>query len=195
MDFASSQTRTNLARSFAGECQAGARYQFLAEQCRLNNLDYLSKILKTIATNEMAHARIFRDLLVNLENEENFNVQIEAGYPFYRAEIADDLKISSKNEYSESNNIYPSFARIAKDEGFPEVEKAFLDIAEIENCHYMLTNELGEKCSKNKLTKSDEPIKWKCMNCGHEETGKSAWKNCPVCGHNYGYVKIQLSDQ
>ena len=32
VDFLQSKTRTNLARAFSGECQDGARYQFMAKQ-------------------------------------------------------------------------------------------------------------------------------------------------------------------
>lgn len=195
MDFKTSQTKTNLARAFAGECQAGARYQFLAEAATKAQQSQLAALMKLIATNEMAHARIFWNLLQKHQAETFFHVPIEGGYPFFTDDLLQGLQFESEIELSEHMNVYPSFARIAKDEGFADVAKAFTQIAQIELCHHMQLTEVGQKLSKNKLLKTPEPTKWKCMKCGHEETAKSAWSKCPVCDYDSGYVKIPLSDQ
>ena len=62
-NFATSKTKLNLARAFAGESQDGARYQFLAKQALNEGYYYMQMIFKTHAKNEMAHAKRFFDLL------------------------------------------------------------------------------------------------------------------------------------
>ena len=64
-DFDNSQTKINLARAFAGECQDGARYQFLAKLAMDEGYAYLQSIFKTHAKNEMAHAQRFFNLLAD----------------------------------------------------------------------------------------------------------------------------------
>ena len=46
VEFNKSKTKENLARLFAGECQDGARYQFIAQQANTDNYSYLMDIMK-----------------------------------------------------------------------------------------------------------------------------------------------------
>ena len=64
VEFNKSKTKENLARLFAGECQDGARYQFIAQQANTDNYSYLMDVMKILAKNEMAHAKIFYDLIL-----------------------------------------------------------------------------------------------------------------------------------
>ena len=59
IDFQESKTKENLARSFAAECQEGARYQFMAKMAQQNGYQYMSMLIRTLAHNEMAHAQQF----------------------------------------------------------------------------------------------------------------------------------------
>jgi rubrerythrin len=69
MDFNESQTKVNLAKSFAAECQAGARYQFMATQAQMEGLVYVKDTMKMIAKNEMAHAKLFYDYIIEKSGE------------------------------------------------------------------------------------------------------------------------------
>ena len=64
MNFLESRTRQNLARAFAAECQAGARYQFMATMAQNEKLFYVKDTMKMLAKNEMAHAKLFYDFIV-----------------------------------------------------------------------------------------------------------------------------------
>ena len=82
MDFQESKTKENLARSFAAECQEGARYQFMAKMAQQEGYQYMSMLIRTLAHNEMAHAQQFFNKIVELGGNQTQNIDISAGYPF-----------------------------------------------------------------------------------------------------------------
>ncbi len=190
MDFNLSKTKENLARAFAAECQDGARYQFMAKAAVSEGFSFISDQLKMLAKNEMAHAsKLYELMLENCKGKED-NVPIEAGYPFERPELCESLHTASQIEEYEAKNIYPSFAKVAKDEGFPEIAKALMLIAEVENNHFTRLQTLAKLYKANKLYKTPEKVKWECSNCGHTECTKEAWTICPLCNYPQGYVMI-----
>jgi len=190
MKFEESLTYKNLAKGFAGECQAGARYQFLSKQCKKEGYNFLSNTIKTLAKNEMAHAKTLFDLIVNNSQNVVKNIDIEAGYPFKHGELIDHFKYTMEDEEMEAKTIYPSFAKIANEEGFSEIAEKFELISEVENCHYNLIKQIYEGLKNNTLYSSNTEIKWKCSNCGNEHTQKSAWKICDLCSMPEGYVEV-----
>ena len=191
-DFDNSKTKVNLARAFAGECQDGAKYQFLAKLAMDEGYAYLQSIFKTHAKNEMAHAQKFYNLLVENSNTNQKNVDMAGGYSFSKGTLLETIKDTIDTESSQSENVYPDFARVAKDEGYPEIEKAFLFAGSVENCHRLMLEQICEQLEKEKLYKSKNAIKWKCSNCGFEHTAKSAWDICPSCDMPQGYVEIHI---
>ena len=81
--FDNSKTKQNLARVFAGECQDGAKYQFLAKAAEQEGYAYLKTIFKTHAKNEMAHAKKFYDLINDNCSCKQKNIEIcDAGRCF-----------------------------------------------------------------------------------------------------------------
>ncbi len=194
MEFKDSVTKVNLARAFAAECQDGARYQFIAKDAKQNQMNYISTVLKMLAKNEMAHAKMFYQHLIDNLQTKNGNVNIEAGYPFKKSEIKTSLKEASVIEAYEAENIYPAFAKVAKDEGFPEIAKTFERVAAVERVHAEKLGALGEMYSKNRLYKSPNPKLFECSNCGHREVKKEAWKTCPLCQYPQGYVIINFEN-
>lgn len=192
IEFDKSETKINLARAFAGECQDGARYQFIAKQAEQEGYAYIKSMLKTLAKNEMAHAKVYYDLITQNCTKKQENIQIEGGYPFEFGNLQQNLMDSIKTELSQSNNVYPSFSKVAKDEGFDNVAHAFDLVATVENCHHLLLQQIYDKLKGKKLYKSAEPRKWKCSECGFEHTAKQAWNECPSCHMPQGYVEIPI---
>lgn len=195
MNFNESVTKTNLARAFAAECQAGARYQFMSKMALQDQQQFLSDIMKTLAKNEMAHAKVFYDHI--LENSEGSvkNISIEAGFPFEEPILKSSLLAESKIELAEADNIYPSFARIAKDEGFDAIARDFEMVAEVERTHHTILEFLGTLYKSNKMYKREMPTKWKCSSCGHIETNKEGFKQCPLCKLPQGYIIIDIEKE
>ncbi len=192
MDFNESVTKTNLARGFAAECQAGARYQFMSKMALKDNQKFLSDTMKTLAKNEMAHAKLFYDYII--EKGSSKNIAIEAGYPFESSELKTSLLGEAMIELSEAKNIYPSFAKIAQDEGFTEIAKSFEMVARVEETHHKMLNYLGNLYKSHTMYKRNKPTKWKCSNCGFVEIAKESYKVCPLCHLEQGYVIINLED-
>lgn len=194
VDFSQSATKENLARAFAAECQDGARYQFMSKDAKQNQMNYVSTILKMLAKNEMAHAKMFYQHIIDNLQSKNGNINIEAGYPFKESELKSSLKEASLIEDYESENIYPAFAKIAKDEGFTEIAKTFQRVAAVEKVHAQKLATLSEMFNKKSLYKSQNPKQYECSNCGHREYKKEAWKTCPLCNYPQGYVIINFEE-
>lgn len=192
VDFDRSETKKNLGRAFAGECQDGAKYQFLAKAALNEGYDYMQMIFKTHAKNEMAHAKRFYDFITEYSSSPTKNMEICGGYSFTSGTLLECIKNTMAVEKSQSDVVYPDFARVAKEEGYPDIEHAFLLAATVENCHMLMLEQLYTKLKGKKLYKSPTPVKWKCSNCGFEHTAKSAWDICPSCLASQGFVEIQI---
>lgn len=191
MDFLQSKTKENLARAFAAECQDGARYQFIAKAAVGEGFSYISDQLKMLAKNEMAHASRFYELMLkHLGKTKEDNIAIEAGYPFEQSALKSSLQTAADIELYEAKNIYPTFAKVAKDEGFSEIADAFNLVANVEEQHNQTLQALATMYKHNDLYKHNEKIMWKCSNCGHSEQSKEAWQTCPLCGYPQGYVQV-----
>jgi len=193
VEFDNSQTKQNLAKAFAGECQDGARYQFLAKLAMEEGYPYIQSIFKTHAKNEMAHAKRFFNLIVSNSKEKQKNIEIHGGYPFTSDDLLNSIKDAMGVEESQSDNVYPEFAKVAKEEGYPEIEKAFLFAGSVENCHKLMLQQIHDQLEGGNLYKSPSAVKWKCSDCGFEHTAKEAWLECPSCGMPQGYVEIHIN--
>lgn len=192
MDIRNSETLKILTRAFAAECQDGAKYQYMADMATQQKLSNVATILKALATNEMAHGKVFYDYINEQHPGGVEMVEIKATYPMQHGNLVDMLKVKGENEQRQAENIYPSFAKTAKKEGFDDIAEKFLQIAKIEACHAEVLFQIHQMLSNNCLYAADKPVKWKCLNCGHEGTQKKGWKKCPICGMDQGYIKINL---
>ena len=195
MEFDESVTKTNLARSFAAECQAGARYQFMSKQALADQQQFLSDTMKTLAKNEMAHAKIFYDYIIEKSQGSVKNISIEAGYPFEEPELKSSLLEESKIELAEADNIYPSFARIARDEGFADIAKSFEMMANVEATHHKILAYLATLYKSNRMYKREKPTEWKCSTCGFVNISKEGFKACPLCHMPQGHIIIDLEKE
>ena len=152
----------------------------------------VSQILKDLATNEMAHAKVFYDYIDSKCQGGIEEVNIEASYPMRHGELVEMLKIKGDNEALQAEKIYPIFAKTAREEGYEDIAEKLERIAKIEQNHADILHKLHEKLKNNTLYSASSETVFKCTNCGHEEKVKKGWKICPVCGFNQGYIKIDL---
>lgn len=191
MEFENSQTLKNLARSFAGESQAGLRYQMIVDMCTAQGYKSLGDEIKRLAKNEVNHAKVFFKLITDRMGNVD-NVDIEAGYPFEGTTLENALKFSMEQEESEAERIYPSFAEIARKEGFPEIAEKFDQVARVEKQHFLTFKYLYESIKNDTLYKTKKTAMWECSECGHLEARDEAWNVCPLCGSSQGFTKLQL---
>ncbi|NLJ98286.1 MAG: rubrerythrin family protein, partial [Tissierellia bacterium] len=124
------KTAENLMKSFAGESQARTRYTYYASQAKKEGYVQISNIFLETAENEKEHAkRFFKFLSESLEGEA---VEINAEYPVALGDTKSNLLAAAEGENEEWTDLYPAFADIAEDEGFPEIAYVWREIAEAE---------------------------------------------------------------
>lgn len=191
MQFHQTETYKNLARSFAGESQAGMRYQLVAQTAMQEGYKTLSDQIKKIAKNETVHARRFFETLTEKGGNAD-NILIDAGYPFQAGTLAEGLDFAAMGEQSESTEIYPKFAKIAEEEGFKDVAALYRMISDVEKQHEIIFKYLRDAVKDGTLYKTETPMVWICSECGYMHVGKEPWKTCPLCKMGQGYVELHL---
>ncbi len=191
VQFENTETFKNLARSFAGECQAGMRYQMVAKLAMKEKMKTLADAIRTIAKNETLHATQFFNKIIEKSGSRE-NIQFDAGYPFHAGTLAEGLKFSAIDERGEAEEIYPSFAVTAQKEGFEDIAALYKMVAEVEAQHKIIFEYLHNAVRSGTLYKSESPILWICSECGYMHVSEEAWKVCPLCKAEQGYVDLHL---
>lgn len=185
------KTAENLLKAFAGESQARNRYTFYASIADKEGYKQIKNIFLETADNEKEHAkRFYKLLLQGLEGELPAMIEINAGYPVAQGNTLDNLKAAASGENEEWTALYPEFAKVAAEEGFPEVAAAFKLIASVEEKHEIRYKKLAANIENNKVFKKDEKVRWKCGNCGYIHEGTEAPAECPSCLHPQSFFEV-----
>ena len=183
MTFDESQTRSNLMRAFAGECMARARYDIAAQAMDAAQLYALGRLFRFTANQEREHAELFYARLAQAAGQlplsSDYPVRPQSGAPAL-------LQDAAQSEFQESG-IYPRFAAMAAQEGFPDIARLFEDVARIEQTHGGRFARYAEWLEGGCLFHEDGGTTWVCLNCGHVVEGPDAPQRCPVCQHAQGY--------
>ena len=185
MEFKGSKTEKNLLAAFAGESQARNRYTYFSSQARKDGLVQIADIFEETANQEKEHAKRFFQFL------QGGNVEITAAYPAgVIGTTAENLKEAAAGEHYEWTEMYPGFAKIAREEGFPEIALIFESIAVAEKQHDRRYQALRQNILGGRVTKKDKPVKWVCRNCGYVHEGAEAPDQCPACAHPREYFEV-----
>ncbi|NLK18466.1 MAG: rubrerythrin family protein [Synergistaceae bacterium] len=182
------RTEENLMKAFAGECQARTRYTYYSSTARKEGYVQISNIFMETAENEKEHAKRFYKFLIKDVN--GGMVTINAGYPVALGDTAFNLQSAADGEKEEWDQLYPEFADIADEEGFPEVAVVFREVAEVEERHERRFRKLHANIVNGTVFKRDEEVEWKCNNCGYVHTGKEAPERCPACDHPQAHFEL-----
>jgi rubrerythrin len=170
-------TEQNLLKAFAGESQARNRYTYAAKVAQEEGYLQIAELFLETAENEREHAKRFFSFL-----ESGEALEITAMYPAGKVgTTAENLKAAAAGENEEWTELYPKFAEVAKSEGFPQVAAAFTMIAKVEKEHEARYNALLANVEQGQVFKKDQPVRWKCRNCGYVHEGASAPNKCPAC--------------
>jgi len=180
------KTEKNLLHAFAGESQARNRYTYFASVAKKEGFEQISAIFTETADNEKEHAKKFFKFL------EGGMTEITATFPAgVIGNTADNLKAAAEGEHEEWSKDYPAFAKIAKEEGFPEIAKCFKEVSVAEKAHEKRYRALLKNVKTGKVFTKDEVVEWKCRNCGYIYKGKTAPKLCPACLHPQAYFEVK----
>jgi len=185
MDLKGSRTERNLLAAFAGESQARTRYTFFASVAKKEGFEQISAVFQETADNEKEHAQLFFKLL------KGGLVEISAAYPAgVIGSTAENLRAAAEGEKHEWGTLYPSFVKVAEEEGFAEAARTFRMVAKVEAYHERRYRKLLENVEIGKVFKKDNPVMWKCRNCGYVFEGSEAPEKCPVCEHPKSYFEL-----
>lgn len=178
------KTEQNLLKSFAGESQARSRYTFFASVAKKEGYEQIAGVFMETAEQEKEHAKKFFKYL------EGGMVEITASYPAgVIFTTVENLKAAADGENEEWADLYPEFARIAEEEGFPAIAVTFKMVAKVEAEHEARYRKLLARVEAGKFFEEDEEIEWQCRNCGYVHKGKKAPEKCPACAHPQAYFE------
>ncbi|MBQ4280278.1 MAG: rubrerythrin family protein [Rikenellaceae bacterium] len=178
------KTEQNLLKSFAGESQARSRYTFFASVAKKEGFEQIAGVFMETAEQEKEHAKRFFKFL------EGGMVEITASYPAGKiGTTAENLAAAAAGENEEWSELYPTFAEVAAEEGFPAIAAVFRNIAKVEAEHEARYRTLLARVEEGKVFSRDEEILWQCRNCGYVHSGKEAPETCPACAHPQAYFE------
>lgn len=178
------KTEQNLLKSFAGESQARGRYVYFASIAKKEGYEQIAAIFNETAEQEKEHAKRFFKFL------EGDMVEITASYPAgILSTTVENLKAAAAGENEEWSELYPEFAKVADEEGFPQIAEAFRRIATVEAGHEARYLKLYERMINGTVFEDEEEIEWQCRNCGYIHKGKKAPEVCPACQHPKAYFE------
>jgi len=179
------KTEKNLLAAFAGEAQARNRYTYFASAAKKEGFEQISHIFLETAENEKEHAKVFFKYL------EGGDVEITAAYPAgIIGDTKTNLEAAAAGENMEWTTLYADFAKVAKEEGFPEVARSFEQIAKVEKFHENRYRKLVANIVNKEVFKKKTTTKWHCINCGYIFEGEEAPNECPACKHPQSYYEV-----
>lgn len=180
-----SQTEKNLIASFAGESQARNRYTYFAGQARKEGFVQIANIFEETANQEKEHAKRFFQQL------QGGDVMVEAAFPAgIIGTTAQNLSAAAAGENYEWTEMYPGFAKTAREEGFETAAKIWEAVSVAEKQHEKRYNDLLRNVEAGTVFQRDKPVVWRCINCGYLHEGAQAPESCPACAHPRDHYEL-----
>lgn len=173
MNLKGTKTEANLLSAFAGESQATNKYTYYASKAKKEGYVQISELFLETAKNEREHAKIWFKLLHD-------------GMP----DTPTNLKDAADGENYEWTDMYATFAKEAKEEGFDRIAYLFEAVGKIEKEHEKRYRKLLENVEGGLVFSKDGDTIWQCSNCGHIHVGVKAPEKCPVCDHPKAYFQV-----
>ena len=172
-----SKTEKNLETAFAGESMARNKYTYFASKARKEGYVQIANIFEETANNEKEHAKIWFKLL-------NDGI----------GSTAECLEAAAEGENYEWTDMYDTFAKEAREEGFEEIARLFEGVAAIEKEHEERYRKLLANVENGLVFSKEGDTIWQCSNCGHIVIGKKAPEVCPVCAHPQAYFQVKAEN-
>lgn len=187
------KTLENLMKAFAGESQARNRYTFFASKAKKEGYVQIQNYFLETAANEKEHGELFYKYIAEAEVEggDCLPVDITATFPVaLSASTRDNLLNAAAGENEEWSLLYPTFAAIAKMEGFDDIAETFMQVSVAEEAHEKRYRKLAANIESGDVFERVEGTKWKCGNCGYIFEGPEAPALCPACKHAQAYFEL-----
>ena len=185
MNVKGTETEKNILKAFAGESQARNRYTYFASQAKKDGFVQISKIFEETANQEKEHAKRLFKLL------EGGELEITAGFPSgIVGSTAENLEASAAGENYEHTQMYPEFAKTAREEGFDAIATIFESIAVAEKQHEKRYLDLLDNINNGRVFRRNNIVIWRCQNCGYLHEGIEAPELCPACAHPQAHFEL-----
>jgi rubrerythrin len=177
MELKGSRTERNLLTAFAGESQARNRYAYWASKAKNDGFILVQAIFEETANQEKEHAKRLFKLL------QGGDVEVKACYPAgVIGTTKENLIAAAEGELHEHSEMYPDFAKVAREEGFNDIATVFEKIAVAEKYHEERYRKLAAKIDDGTMFAKTAKV-WRCRNCGYLHEGDVAPEVCPACAH------------
>ena len=176
MELKGSKTEKNLMAAFAGESQAHNKYSYYASKARKDGYVQIANLFEETANNEKEHAKMWFKLFHGIGSTE------------------ENLLDAAEGENYEWTDMYATFAKEAREEGFDHIADLFEGVAAIEKEHEERYRKLLANVKGKLVFSRDGDCVWQCSNCGHIVVGKAAPEVCPVCAHPQAYFQIKAEN-
>ena len=163
------KTEKNLEAAFAGESEARNKYTYFASKAKKDGYVQIGSLFEETANNEKEHAKIWYKILSGIGS------------------TVENLEEAANGEAYEWQEMYPTFAKEAREEGFEEIAALFEMVAAIEKEHEARYRKLLQNIQDGIVFSADGDTIWECANCGHIVVGPKAPEVCPVCNHPQSY--------
>ena len=170
------QTEKNLMTAFSGESEARNKYTYFASKAKKEGFEQIAEIFTKTAANEKEHAEMWFKELGGIGT------------------TAENLAAAADGENYEWTDMYDGFAKVADEEGFPELAEKFRGVAAIEKSHEERYRKLLHNVEAQEVFQRSEVKVWECRNCGHIVVGTKAPDECPVCAHAGSYFEIRAEN-
>ena len=177
MELKGTKTEANLKTAFAGESEARNKYTYYASKAKKDGYNQIAAIFEETAANEKEHAKLWFKLL-------------HGGIGDTMANLAD----AAAGENYEWTDMYATFAKEAREEGFDQIAALFEGVAAVEKEHEERYRKLFSNIEKGIVFSRDGDMLWQCTNCGHIHVGKEAPEVCPVCAHPKAYFQLKAEN-
>lgn len=185
MKLKGTQTEKNILTAFAGESQARNRYSYFASQAKKEGYVQISAIFEETANQEKEHAKRLFKLL------EGGEAEVQASFPAgVIGTTGENLEEAAGGENYEWTEMYPGFAKMAREEGFDEIAGIFEAIAVAEKRHEKRYNDLRANIEAGRVFKREKKVVWRCRNCGYLHEGEEAPDECPACAHPQAHFEL-----
>ena len=185
MELKGTQTEKNIMAAFAGESQARNRYSYFASKAREDGYMQIADIFEETANQEKEHAKRFFSLL------KGGQLEIQATFPAgVIGTTAENLRAAARGEREEWTELYPHFAKVAREEGFGSAAAILEAVVVAEKQHEKRYTGLLANVEAGTVFKKDRPVVWRCRNCGYIHEGEQAPKACPACAHPQAYFEL-----
>lgn len=185
MKLKGSRTEKNLLISFAGEAQARNRYTFFASKAKEEGFVQISEVFLETAEQELAHGKRFFKFL------EGGELTIETAFPAGIIQTTElNLLAAAAGERHEYEDLYPAFAKIAREEGFEDIAKTWDSVSVAEEFHGRRFSDFARNVHEGRVFTRPHTVTWRCLKCGYTHEGESAPHVCPSCLHPQAYFEL-----